>query len=237
MRATRQVSSLLAIMLAAGIATIAAGQETKKAETPAGKAQAATPLRDLFLELDANGDRVIEKQEVPESGLKAFDTLLKHGDSNHDGKLEASEYRALLERVNFSRVIPPAQLERRFKSLDKNEDGKLDRQEFPGVSARFDRLDKNGDGVLTRDEMPFQGSAGAAAQAPAADRPTPAAGRPLLQRLRAMDKDGDGRVSREEFTGRPAAFDRLDSNHDGYLDQNDRRQGPRPAGKRARPEL
>ena len=75
---------------------------------------------------------MVEKQEVPEAGLKAFETLLKYGDANHDGKLEAAEYRALLERVNSSRIGSPEQRERRFKSLDKNGDGKLDREEFPG---------------------------------------------------------------------------------------------------------
>ena len=58
-----------------------------------------------------------------------------------------------------------------------------------------------------------------------------------MQRLRAMDKNGDGRISRDEFTGRPAAFDRLDANHDGYLDRADRKQGTRAAaGKTAKPE-
>jgi hypothetical protein len=48
-----------------------------------------------------------------------------------------------------------------------------------------------------------------------------------------MDKNGDGRISRDEFTGQPAMFDRLDLNHDGYLDQSDRRQGPGGTAKKA----
>ncbi len=32
-----------------------------------------------------------------------------------------------------------------------------------------------------------------------------------------MDKDGDGKVSREEFTGPVARFDLLDKNGDGFL--------------------
>ena len=56
----------------------------------------------------------------------------------------------------------------------------------------------------------------------------------MLERLRAMDKDGDGRVSREEFTGRPAMFDRLDANHDGFLDPSDRSEPKVRAGKQGK---
>jgi EF hand len=145
----------LAVALCVGFPPGARGEVEKKPVPPAAKAQGPAPLRDLFLDLDANGDRVIEKNEVPESGLKAFETLLKYGDTNHDGKLDAPEYRALLERVNWSKIRSPAQLEHRFKMLDKNEDGKLDRKEFPGAPARFDVLDKNEDGFLSRDEIPW----------------------------------------------------------------------------------
>jgi Ca2+-binding EF-hand superfamily protein len=125
----------------------------------AGQAQnqqpSLTPFRDLFMDLDANSDNAIEKAEVPEPGRKAFERLLSHGDANHNGKLEAGEYRELLRKVNWSRAVSPEQLERRFKNLDRNQDGKLDRQEFQGGPARFSQLDRNGDGYLTRDEIPW----------------------------------------------------------------------------------
>ena len=107
------------------------------------------------MELDANNDRVIERAEVPEAGRKAFERLLNHGDTNHDGKLEAEEFRDLLQKVDWRRAVPPEQLEKRFKNLDRNEDGKLDRQEFQGGPARFSQLDRNGDGFLSRDEIPW----------------------------------------------------------------------------------
>jgi hypothetical protein len=155
MSAKHKWTLYLAIVLCAGSTSAALGQAQKKPDGPARKHESPTPLRDLFLELDANGDRVIERQEVPESGRGAFDTLLKYGDTNHDGKLEAAEYRNLLQRVNRARAGSPEQRERRFRNLDKNEDGKLDRQEFPGGPARFRFLDKNGDGFLSRDEIPW----------------------------------------------------------------------------------
>jgi Ca2+-binding EF-hand superfamily protein len=92
---------------------------------------------------------------VPEAGLKAFDRLLQHGDANHDGKLEATEYRDLLLKVDWSRSATPEQLERRFKNLDQNGDGKLDLQEFRGGPVRFNQLDRKKDGFLSRDELPW----------------------------------------------------------------------------------
>ena len=98
---------------------------------------------------------MIEHQEVPESGRKAFDTLLKYGDADHDGKLEAAEYRNLMQKVNWARAASPEQREKRFKALDRNEDGKLGPDEFQGGPARFKQLDHNGDGFLSRDEIPW----------------------------------------------------------------------------------
>ena len=101
------------------------------AQTP-GVPESPAPLRELFIDMDANNDQVVEAAEVPESGQQAFRTLLKYGDANHDGKLEAGEYRELLMKVNWGQVVPPEQLERRFHNLDKNQDGKLDAKEFQG---------------------------------------------------------------------------------------------------------
>ena len=48
---------------------------------------------ELFQQLDANGDMVIDRGEVPESGREAFEQLLKNTDSNKDGKIDRDEYR------------------------------------------------------------------------------------------------------------------------------------------------
>jgi Ca2+-binding EF-hand superfamily protein len=143
------------VAIALSLTFSAFGQASKKSDEKGKKAQAPAPLRELFIELDANGDRVIDREEVPESGRKSFDTLLKYGDADHDGKLEASEYRNLLLKVNPARVATPEQRERRFKTLDRNEDGKLGPDEFQGGPARFKQLDRNGDAFLSRDEIPW----------------------------------------------------------------------------------
>lgn len=40
-------------------------------------------------------------------------------------------------------------------------------------------------------------------------------------RFHALDRNGDGVISRDEWTRRPVAFDRIDRNHDGTLTQDE----------------
>jgi Ca2+-binding EF-hand superfamily protein len=107
----------------------------------------------------------------------------------------------------------------RFKAMDKNGDGKVSRDEFPGRPAMFERVDGNKDGFLEASEVKaLAAKAGAATMPPAAQ---PGA------RIMAMDKDGDGKVSREEFMGAPAMFDRLDVNNDGSLSKDEAAEAPK----------
>jgi Ca2+-binding EF-hand superfamily protein len=92
-----------------------------------------------------------------------------------------------------------------FKSLDKNGDGRLTADEVPDAQARFfERLvriaDRNSDGQLSQEEF--------AAGLTAADRPVanPEANRPgdglggqqMLDMLKRLDANGDGKVSKSE---------------------------------------
>ncbi len=43
--------------------------------------------------------------------------------------------------------------ERKFQRLDKNNDGKITRDEWPGRPEGFNRLDLNHDGFITLDEL------------------------------------------------------------------------------------
>jgi Ca2+-binding EF-hand superfamily protein len=171
------------------------------------RAQNAGPLnlQELFLQLDANGDRILDRGEVPESGRTAFETLLKHGDANKDGKIDQEEYRELLSslRDGFG------SLKTRFADLDKDGDGKLSKAEYEGPEFLFPRIDADGDGFISKAEADkFQPGPGAGGALAAGE---------FGQRLRAMDKDGDGKVSKAEFLGPPPLFDRLDRNSDGFL--------------------
>jgi len=48
---------------------------------------------------------------------------------------------------------PPSK-EQLFTEFDKDNDGRLSQEEFPGPDAHFIRFDENGDGYLEKDEMP-----------------------------------------------------------------------------------
>jgi Ca2+-binding EF-hand superfamily protein len=194
------MSRIGAIGLGTALVAVGAWAQAPPDLTPA-------EVRELFLELDANNDTVLEADEVPESGRKAFEALLKLGDADKDGKLQASEMRALTAKAMSA--SPGAG--QRFRAADKDGDGKLSRDEFPGRPGAFDRLDADKDGFLTREEVAtfFRKVAGQPKAKGAARSPE--------ERFKALDKDGDGKLSRDEFPGRPAGFDRLDADKDGFL--------------------
>jgi Ca2+-binding EF-hand superfamily protein len=134
-----------------------------------------------------------------------------------------------------------------FGQLDTNGDGVLTKDEVPEPRRRlFTRLltgsDKDKDGKLTRDEFAAglnddanrPEPAGEPGTRPAGDQP-PArgAGRgPTAQRggpammagvavLRALDADGDGRISTSEIENAAAALKKLDKNTDGQLTRDE----------------
>jgi Ca2+-binding EF-hand superfamily protein len=174
---------------------------------------------ELFQQLDANGDMVIDRGEVPDSGRAAFDRLLKNADNNKDGKIDREEYRDMLLslRESFGSISS------RFAEIDKDGDGKISKDEFNGPEPLFARIDADGDGMISKDEASkFQPGQGAGAGM-------------VTRRILGMDKDGDGKVSRDEFTGPPANFDRFDANKDGFITP-DELPGPRPEPGKAKGE-
>jgi Ca2+-binding EF-hand superfamily protein len=194
MRAARAVGFGLALMVASA--------DSAPAQNAGG-----INYVELFQQLDANGDMVIDRGEVPESGRVAFETLLKHADTNKDGKIEREEYRDLLTslRDSFGTIAS------RFGELDRNGDGKVTKDEFKGPEPLFARIDADGDGSISKEEAAkFQPAQGAGA-----------GGGMLAQRILGMDKNNDGKVSRDEFTGIPANFDRWDANKDGFITRDE----------------
>jgi Ca2+-binding EF-hand superfamily protein len=53
-------------------------------------------------------------------------------------------------------------------------------------------------------------------------KPRPRVQQRLDAQFKKLDANKDGSISRDEWKGRPKAFDRLDANHDGKLDEADR---------------
>jgi EF hand len=91
-------------------------------------------------------------------------------------------------------------------NADANQDGVVTKQEFLDASAaQFGRFDRNADGYIDDTDIP--------------------------ERMRArrdgtmrkeLDKDGDGKVSKDEFVSGPTTiFDRVDADHNGSLDKQE----------------
>lgn len=95
--------------------------------------------------------------------------ICKADDLNHDGNVTRAEFDTATAQefsaATKSGALTPDQFYgivaghvrdsavKTFARLDRNKDGKLDRDEFAASELRyFARLDRNGDGVITRDE-------------------------------------------------------------------------------------
>ena len=90
-----------------------------------------------------------------------------------------------------------------IQHFDRDGDGRVSREEFPGPDEHFESLDEDGDGYIDESEAPSP--------------PTPPS---FVDRF---DLNGDGKVSQKEFLDH---FNRLDVNGDGYIDESEAPQPP-----------
>lgn len=95
-----------------------------------------------------------------------------------------------------------------LEKADTNGDGSISRQEFvANRETQFTRLDRNHDGFMTQGDIPRM-----------VKRRRPESGASIDQMIAALDKDGDGKVSRDEFVNGPApVFNLADKDGDGVV--------------------
>ena len=104
---------------------------------------------------------------------------------------------------------------RLFELLDTNHDGALSVRELRGAWKRLQDAGCVRDGKFDLTRLPRQLCLTVSAGLPVSPLGRPKAVGPAW--FRAMDRNGDGDVSRKEFTGPPEVFDKLDLDKDGLI--------------------
>jgi Ca2+-binding EF-hand superfamily protein len=166
-------------------------RQAGKIEFPIVIADAEAKAADLFARVDSDDDEEISRAEFAAAemprdrrgpgGRRHFRAHLSKHSGKHSGQHDQLDDPARAER----RAENEAAI---FATLDTDGDGQLSAEEFGRERQRaarrslmktraFEHLDVNADGVLNRSEFPGQ----------------------RLARLRDLDADGNGEVSRDEL--------------------------------------
>lgn len=193
-------------------------------------------LSGLALSLSLTQVGTLRAQEPRPKAVERLAELFADLDVDQDGVLDAKEV-AENEKPAFAKLLMRG---------DADNDGRIDKAEFDALVAKVVAVRK----AQGKPEVETSGTATNEKAEPADAKPAEAGpavkagrARALIERFRTQDADKDGRVSREEFRGRPAAFDRLDVDVDGYLDKVDlkalrdgRRSAPSAGARETKPD-
>ena len=110
-------------------------------------------------------------------------------------------------------VVPVNQ--RRFRGMDRNNDGVITRNEWRGSRQSFDVHDWNNDGVLTGQEVnEAEARTSRTVEDESFDR---------MDSFEYLDVNNNNRVELREWHGTAAAFARLDVNNDNFLSRAETR--------------
>jgi len=100
-----------------------------------------------------------------------------------------------------------------IQGLDRDGDQRVSWREF----HIFDRLDLNGDGLVDASEVRAERKTWRRQRQVEVDR--------RRARANLEDRNGDGRISAQEFPGSRASFQRRDRNRNGFIDSSERKVG------------
>lgn len=231
MTTLRHLPKTGALALAAALSWAPTAFAEDPPAAPAPKAPAGEPpMRGRFFDTyDGNQDGKVTREEYkaadPAADMDVFDLY----DSDKDGVITLAElglpadFKPTPTKEKKDEPLPGARqagaMERaeRFKKMlaemDLDKDGKISKAEWKGKAA-FEVMDRNKDGFISAEDGP----GGKGAGMPGMGMPTP---EEAMARFKEMDKNGDGRVAKDEFAGPPERFAMLDRDGDGAISQTE----------------
>jgi Ca2+-binding EF-hand superfamily protein len=173
---------------------------------------------EIFNKIDRDGDGKIKLDDVPEERRERFSKMMEAGDANKDGVLTKEEFVAAAKKMRRDGG------DKRPEGNDgPGRDGKRPPEEFAAGEGKGP-----GDGKGPGGRGPGQGGPGQGGPGGPGGQGGRMMGGPLM---RALDADGDGKISKSEIENAAKALAKLDKNGDGELTREELMPPPPQGGQ------
>lgn len=210
MNSTRRSAAILAITLAWACAPRAATADDPptEAEQRARDAARLEQATKSFDQHDRDGNGTVAGEEVPKGWLDAFDL-------DGDDRVARSEFLEIRTHAVLERAHPlrhdRARATQALRSFDRDMDGVVTMEEYPGDRNTFKRHDRNKDEKLDWPELLRM------ARAELSDFRKRMKSPGRRDFLELFDLTGDRNVARAEYDGPSRAFAKYDTDGDGTV--------------------
>jgi len=176
--------------------------------------------------------QVIEGVSIPvravvKLGAENLTMIYEYNTTDINSEIDATRFqRPSIQQAASTESVPEAgklTVEQIISSMDKNGDGKISKDEASDeLKPHFAAIDTNGDGSIGSSEAQVM-VAYANGQQSESTQSVPAAGKLTVEQIiRSMDKNGDGKISKDEASEDVKLFfGDIDTNGDGSIDSKE----------------